>query len=101
MCPSCGATRGKVIKNDEDEDGRPLRLRRCPACGTDYPTIESVIVADEDVSFYSLAARRRDYERYRKRDRRRRGPKQATSRGRWLRAEPFLEIRMKIRWRDR
>lgn len=49
----CGAKTGmQVVKTEHDEDGKPIRIRKCKNCGDHMATIEEPINLD---SFYGRA----------------------------------------------
>lgn len=46
-CPSCGSKKRQEVKETRTgQDGRITRRRRCPACGTDFRTIEQLSDTD-------------------------------------------------------
>lgn len=66
-CPECGIKSGKVVRSGTDQDGHPVRTRKCRDCDTRYTTVEVVVPG---VTFENLDVERKLYQKLHAREKR-------------------------------
>lgn len=66
-CPECGIKSGKVVRSGTDQDGHPVRTRKCRDCETRYTTVEVVVPG---ATFENLDVERKLYQKLHAREKR-------------------------------